>query len=186
MSFVFQPVSPLSQRKGVRELFRKYFSESRLRNLEDSGPGVHTVGHHLHPPQRPYPDPEHPSTHVFNREKGRRLQEFQMIYIASGQGIYEGADVKTTGIEGVAFRQISSCLVIQMLGLVYASALMRDKTRLRQEQVIEAVRFRLHLRETALTIAEIAARAGFESEFYFSRLFKKKTGQTPSEYRRKK
>lgn len=295
------------------ELFRKYFSESRLKELEDSGPNwgvnVHTVGHHLHPPQRPYPDPEHPSTHVFNWEKGRRLQEFQMVYIASGQGIYEGADGKTTDIEagtimmhfpeawhrykpdpetgweefwvgfdgpfaeylmqqecfdrqkplisvgfnaeflhvflrlidtvkyeGVAFRQISSCLVIQMLGLVYASALMRDKTRLRQEQVIEAVRFRLHenweqnidfeavaadhavsyewlrktfkqvlgtspgqyllqlkieksgqmLRETALTIAEIAARAGFESEFYFSRLFKKKTGQTPSEYRRKK
>ena len=33
------------------------------------------------------------------------------------------------------------------------------------------------LRETSLTIAEIAAKAGFESEFYFSRIFKKKMGQ---------
>jgi len=34
--------------------------------------------------------------------------------------------------------------------------------------------------------AKGADKAGFESEFYFSRLFKKKTGQTPSEFRRKK
>lgn len=295
------------------ESFRKYFSESQLKDLEDSGPNwgvnVHTVGHHIHPPQRVYPDPEHPSTHAFNWEKGRRLQEFQMVYIANGRGIYEGENNKTAEIEagtimlhfpgvwhrykpvadtgweefwvgfdghfaeylmqqecfgpqkpligigfsaellnvflrlidtvkyeGVAFRQISSCLVIQMLGLVYASALMRDKTRLRQEQVIHAARFKIYenweqnidfeamaaehavsyewfrktfkqvlgtspgqyllnlkieksgqmLRETSLTIAEIAAKAGFESEFYFSRLFKKKTGQTPSEYRKKR
>ena len=36
-----------------------------------------------------------------------------------------------------------------------------------------------------LTFAEIAALAGFESAFYFSRIFKKKTEQAPSEYRRK-
>jgi AraC-like DNA-binding protein len=42
------------------------------------------------------------------------------------------------------------------------------------------------LQETSLTIAEITAKAGFESEFYFSRIFKKKMGCTPSEYRKKK
>lgn len=123
-----------------------------------------------------------------------------------------------------------------MLGLVYASALMSGKTKLRQEQVIHAVRFKIHehweqnldfetiaaeqnvsyewfrktfkdvmgtspgqyhlnlkiektgqmLRETSLTIAEIATKAGFESEFYFSRIFKKKTGYSPGEYRKRK
>lgn len=295
------------------EAFRKYFSESQLKDLEESGPNwgvnVHTVGHHIHPPDRDYPDPEHPSTHVFEWEKGRRLREFQMVYIAGGRGIYEAEDrapvpivagtimlhfpevwhrykpseetgweelwvgfdghfaeylmrqecfdpqkpligigfnaeflnvflrlIDTVKYEGVAFRQISSCLVIQMLGLVYASALMGDKTKLRQEQIIHTIRFKIHeqweqnldfeaiaaeqnvgyewfrktfrevlgtspgqyllqlkmektgqmLLETSLTIAEIAARAGFESEFYFSRIFKKKMGYTPSEYRKKK
>lgn len=293
------------------DLFRKYFSESQLKDLESSGPNwgvnVHTIGHHVHAPHRTYPDPEHPSTHLFEWEKGRRLQEFQIVYIAKGKGIYEGENLppmelgagtimlhfpgvwhrykptSETGweefwvgfdghfaeylmrqecfdphkplipigfnaeflnifirlidlvkYEGIAFRQISSCLVIQMLGLVYSSALMEGKTRLRQEQVIEAIRFTIHeqweqnpdfeqlaaahhvsyswlrkafrtitgtspgqylldlkiekagqmLRETALTVAEIANRTGFESEFYFSRIFKKKTGFTPSEYRK--
>ena len=137
--------------------------------------------------------------------------------------------------EGVAFRQISSCLVIQMLGLVYSSALLKNQTRLRQEQIVQSIRFGIHenweqtldfqaiataqnvsyewlrkafksvtgtspgqyllnlkiekagqmLRETSLTIAEIAAKSGFESEFYFSRIFKKKTEQSPSEWRKK-
>lgn len=295
------------------EVFRKYFSESQLKDLEESGPNwglnVHTVGHHLHPPGRDYPDPEHPSTHAFQWQKGRRLQEYQMVYIANGRGLYEGVNMEpvvveagtlmmhfpdvwhrykpapetgweefwvgfdghfaqylmqqdcfdpqkplisigfnieflhiflrlidTVKYEGVAFRQLSSCLVIQLLGLVYASALMNGKTRLRQEQVIHAIRFKIHenwdsdldfeaiareqnvsyewfrktfknvvgaspgqyllnlkleksgqmLRETSLTIAEITAKAGFESEFYFSRIFKKKMGFTPSEFRKKR
>ena len=203
------------------EAFRKYFSESQLKDLEESGPNwgvnVHTVGHHVHPTKRTYPDPEHPSTHVFQWEKGRRLQEFQMVYVAKGRGIYEGDGkepvaveagtlmlhfpeawhryrpsqetgweefwvgfdghfaeylmrqecfnpqkplipigfnaeflnvflrlLDTVKYEGVAFRQISSCLVIQMLGLVYASALMGGKTKLRQEQIIHAVQFNIH------------------------------------------
>jgi AraC-like DNA-binding protein len=34
-----------------------------------------------------------------------------------------------------------------------------------------------------MTIAEVADKAGFESEFYFSRIFKKKMGVAPGEYR---
>ena len=294
-------------------LFRKYFNEAQLQDLETSGPNwgvnVHTIGHHIHPPLRPYPDPGHPSTHIFQWDKGRRLQEYQIVYVANGKGIYEGENMGPVGIEsgtimlmfpgvwhrykpvwetgweefwvgfdghfaeylmrqecfdpekplistgfnaeflniflrlidlvkyeGLAFRQISSCLVIQMLGLVYSSALMHGKTNLRQEQIVHAVRFKIHeqweqnldfeaiaaeqhvsygwlrktfkavlstspgqyllnlkiektgqmLRETALTVAEIANKAGFESEFYFSRFFKKKMGCSPSEYRKKK
>lgn len=35
---------------------------------------------------------------------------------------------------------------------------------------------------TALSYSEIAARLGFSSPAYFSRLFKKKMGLSPSEY----
>ncbi len=293
------------------ETFRKYFSDAQLNDLELAGPNwgvnVHTVGHSTHPPDRVYPDPEHPSTHVFQWEKGRRLQEFQIVYVAKGQGVYEGEGTGSANVEagtimllfpgvwhrykplqetgweefwvgfeghfaeylmrqecfdpqkpliaigfntefldifrrlidvvkyeGVAFRQISSCLVIQLLGLVYSSALLKNHTRLRQEQIVQTVRFGIHenweqtldfqgiatelnvsyewlrkafkavtgtspgqyllnlkiekagqmLRETSFTIAQIAAKSGFESEFYFSRIFKNKTGQAPSVWRR--
>lgn len=295
------------------EVFRKYFSEKQLKEMEDSGPNwgvnVHTIGHHLHPAGRPYPDPQHPSSHVFDWSKGRRLQEYQIVYIANGRGAYEGEGTETMTVnagtimlhfpgvwhrykpdmatgweefwvgfdghyaeylmqqdcfdprqplvnigfnieflqvflrlidivkdEGVAHRQISSCLVIQLLGLVYASALINDKTKLRHEQIVHLIRLRMHedwsqnldfqavaathnvsyewfrkafkhvtgispgqyllnlkiektsqlLLETSMTIAEIASRAGFESEFYFSRIFKKKTGVSPGEYRKGK
>jgi AraC-like DNA-binding protein len=40
------------------------------------------------------------------------------------------------------------------------------------------------LKETDFTIAKIAENTGFESEFYFSRFFKKKMGASPSAYRK--
>lgn len=39
------------------------------------------------------------------------------------------------------------------------------------------------LRQTDIPIGEIATRLGFDNVYYFSRLFKKKTGSPPSEYR---
>ncbi|HMQ47874.1 MAG TPA: AraC family transcriptional regulator [Saprospiraceae bacterium] len=294
------------------EVFRKYFSEKQLQELEDTGPNwgvnVHTVGHHQHLPGTSYPDPQHPSSYVFDWSKGRRLAEYQIVFVANGEGVYEGEKTGLTKVqagtimllfpgvwhrykplretgweefwvgfdglfadylmrqecfdpeqpligigfnaefldifrrlidvlkyEGVAFRQISSCLVIQMLGLVYSSALMKNQTQLRQKQIVQSVLFKIHenweqaldfkaiakeqnvsyewlrkafkaekdispgqyllnlkieksgqmLRETTLTVAEIATKSGFESEFYFSRIFKKKMGQAPSSYRGK-
>jgi AraC-like DNA-binding protein len=46
-------------------------------------------------------------------------------------------------------------------------------------------RARTLLSETTLTVKEIAYRCGFESEHYFSRLFKRKAGLAPGEWRRK-
>lgn len=141
--------------------------------------------------------------------------------------------IDTLKFEGIAFKQISSCLVIQLLGLVYASALMVDNVRSRKEKIVHHIRYQLHenwvepldmeklasqhhvsyvwfrkafkevigispgqyhlklkldkagqmLRETTLSVSEIAYKTGFESEFYFSRIFKKKTGATPSAFR---
>nr|WP_295922524.1 AraC family transcriptional regulator [uncultured Dyadobacter sp.] len=141
--------------------------------------------------------------------------------------------VDTLKYKGIAHRQMASCLVIQLLGLVYASALMADRSQSDKERVVHLIRFQIHeqwasplgmqqlaaangvgyvwfrkafkeltgiapgqyhlglkidkacqmLRETSLSVAEVAVRSGFESEFYFSRVFKKKMGLSPSAYR---
>jgi len=49
---------------------------------------------------------------------------------------------------------------------------------------IKVGRARSLLSETALTVKEVAFRCGFESEHYFSRLFKRKTGAAPGQWRR--
>lgn len=293
------------------EIYRKYFNEEQLHELEASGANfginVATVGHHIHPPGRRYPDPNHPATHLFQGDQGRRLQEYQIVYVATGKGIYQGENadpvmlesgslmllfpgvwhryqpmqetgweefwvgfngqyaeylmrqdcfdpqnpiirigfnaeflnvcirlLDTVKYEGVAFQQMASCLVIQLLGIVYASSLMMGKAKPRQEQIVHTIRYKIHenwgqaldfevlaqqqnvsyvwfrkafkdvmgvspgqyhlnvkientarmLKTLPLTIAQIAFKAGFESEFYFSRIFKKKMGTTPTEYRK--
>lgn len=143
--------------------------------------------------------------------------------------------IDTSKHESMVFSQMASCFVIQLLGLVNASALMVDKTKSRQEQIIQAIRFKIQgnwdknldfediasennitydwfrkafknilgiapgqyllnikiekaaqmLRETNLTLSEIAAKTGFENEFYFSRMFKNKMNCTASSYRKK-
>jgi AraC-like DNA-binding protein len=40
-----------------------------------------------------------------------------------------------------------------------------------------------HLRDKTLSIKEISSRLNFENQYYFSRLFKNKTGYSPSEWR---
>jgi len=40
------------------------------------------------------------------------------------------------------------------------------------------------LRETSMTLAQIAPRCGYQNEYYFSRIFSQKTGVTPSLFRK--
>ncbi len=294
------------------EIYRKYFGEKQLQSLLTSEPtwgvNIFTVGHHVHLPKKHYPDVQHPSSHYFSWEKGRRLSEYQLVYIANGKGLFEtevtevvsvgagslillfpnvwhryrpsdetgweefwvGFDghfaeylmrqdcfnpdkpvlemgfnveflnifirlIETIKHENIAFRQISSCFVIQMLGLVYASALLNEKPNNRLESIIGSIRYKIHqewnealdmeklaqeqkisyalfrksfkeilgispgqyhlnlkiekaalmLKETDYSIAMVAQKAGFESEFYFSRIFKKKMGISPGKWRKK-
>jgi len=55
-----------------------------------------------------------------------------------------------------------------------------------QDYVIQAKieRARQLLAESNLTVGEVAERVGYQEIFYFSRQFRQKTGQSPSEYRR--
>ena len=293
-------------------LFRKYFSAEQLARLGELQPnwGVNIldIGHYIHPANKKYPDIDHPNPYFFDWEKGRRLDEYQLVYIASGCGVFEAEHIgsvivepgtvlmlfpgvwhrykpslekgweeywvgfnghyaeylmkqecfnqdtpliyigfnsefydvfirliDTLKYEGIAYSQIATCLTIQLLGLVYASALLKEKSPNRKELIINNVRFKIHenwsntitmeelaaqhnvsyiwfrkafkdiigvspgqyllnikikkacqmLKETELTVSQIANLNGFVSNFYFSRIFKNKIKMTPSKYREK-
>ena len=50
------------------------------------GVAVHTVGYQSIAPGEKYPPSRHPSRYLFSTEKGRILQEYQLIYITEGSG----------------------------------------------------------------------------------------------------
>lgn len=70
---------------------------------------------------------------------------------------------------------------------VYLSALFKKEMDVNLSVYIQDVRLRqalLLLNSTKLPVQEIAARCGFLDENYFSRIFKKKHGMSPREYRK--
>lgn len=134
------------------------------------------------------------------------------------------------------YRKFSSFLLIQLLGIVYASALLSKRQSTKKEEIIHEIlkiihknwnnlidfeelskrfnvsyswfrksfkevlgtspnQYQLMLKvrkaeslivETNLTMAEIAYQSGFESEFYFSKIFKQKMKVNASELRKRK
>ena len=292
------------------ELYRKYFDDDQLRVLAEQTPSwgvdILTIGHNLHQPRREYPDPNHPNRYYFDWSEGRTLDEFQLVYIANGQGVFESDAapptlvesgtafllypgswhrfrpdidtgweefwvgfrghyagylmrqecfspqrtlmrigfraellnvftrlIDTLKYEGMAYQQLATCQVIQLLGLVYTSALTGDASRNRREQLVHEIRYQIQgnwqqdinfetlaaeknvsyvwlrkafkevmgvapgqyhlnlkldkatqlLRETSLSVSEVAYQTGFESLFYFSRIFRKKMAVSPTGFR---
>ena len=55
------------------------------------GSFVTTIGFQLTPPNVPYPPKDHPSAYWFDPKKGRRLNEYQLIYIIKGEGVFQSA-----------------------------------------------------------------------------------------------
>lgn len=142
--------------------------------------------------------------------------------------------IDTIRFGGPGSRQLAACLNIQLLGLVYASALLKTQSNDRKTQLINNIKYSIHenlgsaisaeelaashnvsyawfrkafkeitgqspgqyqlnlkiqkacrmLRETNLSISEIAFRNGFDSEYYFSRIFKSKMSKSPTNYRK--
>lgn len=64
---------------------------------KDWGLQVLHAGCYKYHPGKPYPDTEHPSHHNFSWENGRTLQEYSLVYITGGEGIYNSS--KTGDIE---------------------------------------------------------------------------------------
>ena len=60
---------------------------------EDENWGLHVLnaGYNRIPAAQLYPPQDHPSHHYFNWEKGRTFDEYQLIYISNGEGLFESA-----------------------------------------------------------------------------------------------
>lgn len=133
------------------------------------------------------------------------------------------------------FKKLPSFLLIQILGIVYASVLLLNQKKTKKDELIHEILDYIHanwnknidfeklaqsnnvsyiwfrksfkavldtspnqyqlmlkirkavemIQETNLTLGEIAYQSGFESEFYFSRIFKQKMNYNASELRKK-
>ncbi|GAA4281293.1 AraC family transcriptional regulator [Gaetbulibacter aestuarii] len=69
--------------------FKKYFVLSEIDHKW--GFVISDVGHCKVLPYSNYPPDGHPTSHMFSWDKGRVLNEYQLVLIMDGQGIYEGA-----------------------------------------------------------------------------------------------
>lgn len=66
-------------------------------NQEDESWGLYitTIGFQSIAPHTQYPPKEHPSSYWFKPQNGRMLQEFQLLYITSGEGVFESSSCKS-------------------------------------------------------------------------------------------
>ena len=55
------------------------------------GTAVNSVGFQEVAPGEPYPPSNHPSRYLFSEERGRILDEYQLLYLTSGSGKFQSA-----------------------------------------------------------------------------------------------
>src|SRR4051812_32212368 len=67
--------------------YYKYLPVSRID--ENWGLYVLNAGFNETGAHEPYPSTSHPSHHYFSWEKGRVLNEYQLLYITKGEGLFE-------------------------------------------------------------------------------------------------
>ncbi len=72
-----------------KELHLKYLAASAKDLLW--GLAVNSVGFQEVRPGEKYPPSNHPSRYLFNRERGRILDEYQLLYIIKGKGTFRSA-----------------------------------------------------------------------------------------------
>ena len=142
--------------------FRKYFDSDRISTIQTTGTDwgltVYHVGHNEHPGHKPYPDTSHPENATgweeywvgFNGNFAEHLMN-QECFSATDPVIEIGPHpefiqifirlLATIKLEGSAFAQLASCLTIQLLGFVYASASSTSNSRDRQHLIINKIIF---------------------------------------------
>jgi AraC-like DNA-binding protein len=284
--------------------FNKYLTPSSVD--EKWGFFITTVGCSKIDVNQIYPNKEHPETHYFTWNKGRILDDYYLVYISKGRGVFESSETAPfeisagtcfflfpgvwhrykpdpdsgweeywVGFKGYypeqlmkqhffdkkkpfihaglnedlqrlfhklldcvkscspGYQQIISGITLEMLGVISSISLDKNsetnatstsiaKAKFRMQESIENpveidqlleeipmsyskfrqafkkttglspnqyyLNIRLNkakelLNSTSLSINEIAYHTGFESIFYFSKLFKKKNGISPRDYR---
>jgi AraC-like DNA-binding protein len=70
--------------------FQKYFAP--YEENKEWGVKIITVGYSKTLPKNSYPSIEHPSNHYFTWNSGRILDGYYLVYISSGEGIFETAE----------------------------------------------------------------------------------------------
>ena len=58
------------------------------------GTAVNSVGFQDVGPGEPYPPSNHPSRYLFSEERGRTLDEYQLLYITRGKGVFRSASLR--------------------------------------------------------------------------------------------
>ena len=78
-----------------------------LANEQDNrwGVVVTTTGYQIIEPQTSYPPSNHPVRYLFSVEKGRLLNEYQLIYISRGDGQFVISDPRDVGEITAALRR---------------------------------------------------------------------------------
>src|ERR1700722_3160913 len=56
---------------------------------DDWGVNLTTIGYHHAAPGSAYPPAGHPETHAFDWKSGRKLNEYHMVYVPTGAGLFE-------------------------------------------------------------------------------------------------
>jgi AraC-like DNA-binding protein len=71
-----------------------------ISNNQDSNWGltINTVGYQNIPPDSVYPTPYHPYNYLFSAKTGRVLNEYQLLYISQGKGVFESDSFDRTQV----------------------------------------------------------------------------------------
>jgi len=79
----------------------KYFSRYLPLTDEAWHQSLHVLasGYQEIPPNTAYPAGHHPADHLFRGDQGRTLQEYQIVYITAGGGVFESRSAGRTRVE---------------------------------------------------------------------------------------
>jgi AraC-like DNA-binding protein len=92
----------IAQNDNSQSNFKKYLIISELDNKW--GFIVNDTGYTIYPKKSDYPSKGHPGSHMFSWKTGRILNEFHLVLISKGEGIFESKSVGKKRInEGDAF-----------------------------------------------------------------------------------
>ncbi|QCR22301.1 AraC family transcriptional regulator [Pontibacter sp. SGAir0037] len=121
-------------------------------------------------------------THTMSTEaslaNSQTINKFQQLI---NQHLRHLTDEKPSHLKSVKDYAHELCIHPNYLNEMVQKVLGKSASQLLQERTAqEALTL---LRQTDLTVSQVAYRLGFESVSYFSRFFKRVTGYTPSEYR---
>lgn len=86
--------------------------------------------------------------------------------------------------EHIDLAQLAERFSISKQGLIRKFKISTHKTPMEYLAYCRIDQSKLFLRDTALSVGEIAGKCGFENVYYFSNYFKKLTGLSPSAYRK--